>query len=544
MNGSTTRLEYRPLHAPHENGSVLVEPPLDQAGGMIDDNLARRSAWSYDVQGRPLEHVARQARRELLREARRWTSSYRDVAPPACGETDRVLLAGHQPQLFHPGVWFKNFALDWLARRHRAVAVNLVVDSDTMKTSALRVPCGSAAEPHVVPIPLDRAGPAVPYEERRILDRAMFAEAGRRAAAAIGGLVPDPLIGQLWPLAVERARKTDNLGACLAQSRHVLESAWGLNTLEVPQSRVCQSESFAWLVAHLLAQLPRFRRVYNETVAEYRRVNGIRSAAHPVPDLDADGPWLEAPFWIWTASDPRRRALYAAQQGDEVRIGDRQDLEFRLPLTPEGQGTAAVGRLLELSGRGVKIRSRALVTTLWARLALGDLFLHGIGGGKYDQVTDALIARFFGLEPPGFMVLSATLHLPIERGRPTVPDERTIDRRLRELAFHPEQFLDGAAEADGLGDAGPLLAEKRRWIATPQTVENAHERWMALRRINEALGPWVAAERERLAGLRQRSRESAKREKILGWREYAFCLYPEQPLREFLSGLLQPSGTA
>jgi len=538
MGSLGASLEYRPLHAPREDRSALVEPPLQQADSMVADNLRRRQQWSYDLQGRPLEQLARQARRELLREARRWTSSYRDVAPPVCGELDRVFLAGHQPQLFHPGVWFKNFALDWLSRSQQAVAVNLIVDSDTIKTNALRVPGGNAAEPRVVSLPLDRAGPIVPYEERRVLDRAVFADFGRLAAATIAPLVPDTLLGQFWPLAVERARKTENLGACLAQARHVLESAWGLNTLEVPQSRVCQSESFVWLVVHLLAQLPRFRQVYNEAVAEYRRVNRIRNLAHPVPDLGSVDGWLEAPFWIWTASDPRRRPLYALQQGDELRVGDREQLEFCLPLTSDGLGTAAVSRLLELSGRGIKIRSRALVTTLWARLALGDVFLHGIGGAKYDQVTDALLSRFFGLKPPGYMVLSATLHLPVAPGHPPMPDEHAIDRQLRELAFHPERHLHEPVGHNGRGEVERLVAEKEQWIRTPQTVENARERYQALRRINAELAAWVAAERERLLRQQQQSREVAQREQVLTWREYAFCLYPEQPLREFLTGLL------
>jgi hypothetical protein len=539
MESSGARLEYRPLHAPHDDRSALVEPPFAQVDALVAENLRRRQAWTYEVQGRPLEQLTRQARRELLREARRWTSSYRDVPPPVCGELDRVFLAGHQPQLFHPGVWFKNFALDWLGRSQQALAVNLIVDSDTIKTSALRVPGGNAAEPHVVSIPLDRAGPTIPYEERRILDRAMFADFGRLASATLAPLVPDALLGHFWPLAVERARKTDNLGACLAQSRHVLESAWGLNTLEVPQSRVCQSESFVWLVVHLLAHLPRFRQVYNETVAEYRQVNRIRSLAHPVPDLAAEDGWLEAPFWIWTAADPRRRPLYALRQGHELRIGDRAQLEFRLPLTPEGLGTAAVGRLLELSGRGIKIRSRALVTTLWARLALGDVFLHGIGGAKYDQVTDALLSRFFGLEPPGYLVLSATLHLPVDPGHVARTDDRTIDRQLRDLAFHPERHRGASLGHNGRGEeVERLVAEKQQWIRTPQTVENAPARYQAFRRINAALAPAVAAERARLLRLQQQSREVAQRAQILTWREYAFCLYPEPALREFLTGLL------
>jgi hypothetical protein len=534
MAGPGARLEYRPLHAPHEDRSVLVEPPFSESRALVEQNLTGRREWQYDLQGRPLEQVARQARRELLREARRWTSSYRDVTPPACGEIERVFLAGHQPQLFHPGVWFKNLALDWLARRYQAVAVNLLVDSDTMKTNALRVPGGTPDAPRAVSLPLDRPASAMPYEERRILDRAMFADFGRRVTQELATLVPDPLIRELWPLAVDRARRTDNLGACLAQSRHLTESGWGLNTLEVPQSRICQSESFAWLVAHVLAQLPRFRQVYNEVVAEYRRVNRIRNAAHPVPDLAADGEWLEAPFWIWTAGDPVRRPLYAARQGKEIRIGDRQRLEFTLPLDTDLNGSAAAGRLMELSGRGVKIRSRALITTLWARLALGDLFLHGIGGAKYDQVTDGLIVRFFGLEPPGYMVLSATLHLPVDRPPQPVADERSIHRQLRELDFHPERHLDRARQPAELGNPEPLVAEKLHWIRTAQTPANARERYVALRRVNQALQPWVARQREHLIEESHRRREAAQQEKILGWREYAFCLYPEQPLRDFL----------
>jgi hypothetical protein len=536
MVGPGNRIEYRPLRAPRENRSALVEPPFAEVGGLLEENLAIRQQWSYDLQGRQLSELASQARSELLRGAFRWTSSYRDAVPPPCNAPARIVLAGHQPQLFHPGVWVKNFALDWIARAHGAYAVNLVVDSDTIKTNAVRVPGGSGEQPRIASIPLDLPGPVIPYEERRILSRPMFAEFGQRVARQIAPLVAEPLAGTFWPLAVERARQTDNLGACLAQSRHLLEGSWGLSTLEVPQSRVCQSESFVWLVAHVVAQLPRFRQVYNEVVHEYRRVHGIRNAAHPVPDLAVDGEWLEAPFWVWTAAEPARRPLFAARRGREVVLTDRQRLQIVLPLSDDGHATAAVGRLLELSFRGIKIRSRALMTTLWARLALGDLFLHGIGGAKYDQVTDALMERFFGLRPPGIMVLSATVHLPVDRAPAPTDDESTIGRLLRELEFHPERWLSGAPRE--LGDPAALVAEKLRWVNTAQTPKNAHERYLSLRRINAGLQPWVAHQRARLLARRAAIAEAARIERILSYREYAFCLYPEEPLREFLFGLL------
>ena len=127
----------------------------------------------------------------------------------------------------------------------------------------------------------------------------------------------------------------------------------------------------------------------------------------------------------------RRRRLFArACPPDENRcISDRQSWEARLPLSAEGDAAGAVERLMELQRGGVRIRPRALVTTLWARLALGDLFIHGIGGAKYDCVTDRLIERFFGLAPPRFLVVSATLHLPIEHRRATAEEVRAIRAR-------------------------------------------------------------------------------------------------------------------
>ena len=202
-------------------------------------------------------------------------------------------------------------------------------------------------------------------------------------------------------------------------------------------------------------------------------------------------------------------------------------------MRADGDAGRAVERLLELQRGGVRIRSRALVTTLWARLALGDLFIHGIGGAKYDRVTDRLIERFFGLRPPGFMVLSATLLLPIERDRVTADDLRAIQRELRDLTYHPERYLDGADHA-----AADLMAAKRRWIETPQTAENARQRCHAIREVNAALQPWLDPRRQTMLERQAQTLRKLQAESVLAWREYAFCLYPESTLREFLSGLL------
>jgi hypothetical protein len=519
---------YRRLHAPREDREALVEPSPGEVAAVVEANRRLHDRIPYDLQGCSLAKASRIARGELLAAARKWTSAYRDV-PAASDPTGPIYLAGHQPRLFHPGVWFKNFALGQLARQHGAVAVNLVIDSDILGDPSLRIPGGTVATPHAMAIPFDQADPKIPFEDRKIEDRERFRSFGRRAAEQLRPLVAEPLIEQYWPLVCSRTEETDNLGACLAQARHQLEAEWGLETLEVPQSLVCRGEAFQWFVAHLLARLPEFRIIHNQAVREYRRAHHIRSVSHPVPELVQEGDWLEAPLWIWTAADPRRRHLFARAAGKEIVLSDRQAWESRLSLTAAGDGRRAVEQLLDLQHGGVRLRTRALTTTLWSRLALGDLFIHGIGGAKYDQVTDLLIERFFGLRPPGFMVVSATLLLPIERDRPAAEELGAAERAWRDLSYQPERFLTGV---DGAAD---LVSAKGRLIETPRTVENARQRCRAIRQVNAAMQPWVAEQRRQLSDRRRQLSEQFKTEHVLGWREHAFCLYPERTLRDFLS---------
>lgn len=526
-------VEHRPLRAPREDGGRLIEPPLDAVGNLVAQNAATVAECDYDLQGVSLAHLAAAARAELVETAWRYTTTYRDAARPDWQTPQRVFVAGHQPQLFHPGVWFKNFALGALAQRQGAVAVNLAIDSDTIKTASLRVPTGTARVPRAEIVPFDRPGAEIPYEERLIVDRACLTSFGRRAAETLCSLLPDPLVSEFWPLVIDRSRQCDNLGQCLAQARHLQEGQWGAQTLEIPQSQVCSLPAFRWFASHLLARLPRLWEQYNRSVADYRRANHVRSTAHPVPDLDIDGEWLEAPFWIWDRDNPLRRRLFVKQRGDEIVLADRKGLQRALPLSPEGDCQRAVERLAELADEGIRLRTRALITTLFARLFLGDLFLHGIGGAKYDQVTDLLIERFFGVRPPGYLTLTATLRLPIQHEPATADDARLVNQQLRELVYHPERHVRGLLGA-GNGEIATLVKEKQAWIQTPRTFQNAVQRHQAIEAANQRLQGWLADQRRHLIERREHIAAAARAQTILQSREYAFCLYPRDSLRRLM----------
>ena len=522
------------VRAPQQDRTALFDPPWHSLPAA---HAANRALWVDPFPaalGLPFGEFVTQARRELLTAARRYChQSCESADRPGAGASPSIIMAGHQPEMFHPGVWFKNFALDALARDQQAIALNLIVDSDVLRSASLRVPGGSIEAPTQRAIPFDAPSLEMPYEARSIQNRGLWASFGQRVCNEIRALVPHPLIEQFWPLVQKQAEQTDNLGECLARARHQLERLWGLQTLEVPQSAICIQPSFCRFAWSLLQDLPRFRLAYEAAVAHYRNVYRVRSANHPVPNLKQRGEWLEAPFWLWRKEEGRRRPALTRRAGAELVLGDGETIEVRLP--GRGHAEEGIAALIELAQQGICLRTRALVTTLWARLVLCDLFLHGIGGSKYDQVTDEIIRRYYGRPPPSYATITATVQLPLPRQRVEAGRRQALQRRLRDLEFHPETFLHfNKMPADQARRASQLVARKQAWLARPQTRENAKERCRSLREVNDALQAFVADERNACGKELDRVVERLAHENVLASREYSFVLHPEQSLRNFM----------
>ncbi len=307
--------KFQSLRTPNGDGQTLVEPPYSALPETVSRNRERLAAAQYDLHGRTLAELSEAARRNLLQFAVAYTGAYRNV-PEHWQNYESLsgaafILSGHQPELFHPGVWYKNFVLGGLAREVAGVGIHLLIDSDLCRSASIRVPTGNLERPRVEAVLYDQPAGEVPYEEREITDAATFRSFAERAAALVQPLVAEPMVASLWPLTVGRNLRQTNLGLRLAQGRHAFEQTWKNETLELPQSAVCQLPEFAWFVAYLLADLPRFRTAHNKALALYRCAHHIRNRAQPLPDLAASDGWTEAPFWIWSSDVPQRRPLFA-----------------------------------------------------------------------------------------------------------------------------------------------------------------------------------------------------------------------------------------
>jgi hypothetical protein len=537
-------LADRRLRVPREHGAVLIDPPRDTVADLVSANRGAADERSdFDCQGRRFGELAREARHELLVRARRYTAAYRDVDDSAVGPADGlVFLSGHQPELFHTGVWLKNLALGALAARHGATGVHLLIDNDAARRTTLQVPTGSPDRACVRSVSLDKPSDEVPYEARRILDHELFASFGSRVQSTLAPLVSESMIGRFWPSAVEAARENDNLGQCLSRARHQLEGRWGYRTLELPLSHICRSEAFHWLLAYLLGRGEQLHEIYNACLAQYRAAFRLRSRTHPVPDLTQRDELLEMPFWIWTAANPRRRPLFVRFRRKRAVICDLESLEIDLAVAEDRDVSAAIDQLRSLTDQAVALRPRALMTTLFVRLLLGDLFIHGIGGAKYDQLTDLLIGKFFGAKPPYFLTITGTALFGIPHERVGPEDIRRVDRLLRELTYHPERHFDdlplGTSDAERISQ---VVASKEFWISQQLPKGQRRTRHEHITQANEDLQPFVAPKRNELLVERARLVDAWRNHRVLASREYAFCLLPEEPLRSWCLDLFPPS---
>jgi len=526
---------YARYRAPAESGEKLVAPPWNELGALVRGAGAWRARADVHFFGQSLAEFAAEARREMTGRAAEYVAAYHaQCESPGDVQSRPLILTGHQPELVHPGVWLKNFAAATLATAHGGLSINLVIDGDACRSTAIRVPAGTIDDPRFGFVPFDGIGDDVPWEERTIVDQGLWRSFADRVRSETASLLPERILDDWWPTAMERARAANGrLGLALAQARHLAEIGWGQNNLELPQSQMCQTAAFRRFACHVLVHLPRFIEAYNGALNEYRRAHHIRNRAQPVPNLADAPPWLQAPFWVWSAENPKRRALYVRSTPGGLVLSDRRTFERPLPAraTDADEAVAELGRW---EAEGLKLRSRALLTTMFARMAVADLFIHGIGGAKYDEATDAICERFFGAPPPRFAVLSGTLHLPFARQPAMGGDVRGLRQQLRELQFHPERYLtvDGASSPGNA--ASGWVDQKRRWIETPKTPDNAASRHEAITAANRALQPFVAQRRSRLQKQLVEAAERGRASRVLRSREYAFCLFPRKVLEQFL----------
>ena len=492
------------LRVPQDHGAILEQPPIAQSLAIVETNQRLLSHLPSDLQA-----IRELAQKEIPALAIKYSNRYLRTPLSLPPNPSTIVMSGHQPTLFHPGVWFKNFVLDSVASLAGAIPINLVVDNDLCESLRIRTAQMNDRNKTATYLSIDQAAPAIPFEARGVIDRQHFENFGRELTETAIPLIDAPLIQTLWP-EVMRASADLPLPASIAAGRHQIEVQNGLTNLELPISQLCTSESFAAFLARIIEDAATFRQIYNSSLSDYRNANRIRSRSHPVPELESNADRHEIPFWIWTTENLQRRRLFVKIGDRHVELSDQGDWSLTIEKSDLRGGLAELNRL----GSDTFIRPRALATTMFSRLFASDLFIHGIGGAKYDELGDQIAAKFFGVTPPQWLTVSATMQLPFDSPNVSRESIRQLEVELRELRFHPERQFP----------TDPRTTKKRELIKeNPATNRKAwHQQ---IESINQELFAELKPKRKAIEAKLSESLELLPIVDQMNSREFSFALF-------------------
>jgi hypothetical protein len=481
---------YPDWKAPAEDSHFLLWPEPVQVLADTQQNHERLANWASPI------GELRRGQREMLKLA-----------------DDRPAIAtGHQTELFHPGVWAKLAMIEAASRKIEADTLFAAVDGDAPKHLQFRFPGWSRAitdDPRVTTAPwcgmLD--APSAPYVKQLKL----------ALGHAAGNWSFKPMATEFLDDLQQQSEHSAGLSEALVAAMYRLDWELGLRHQSLISSRLWMNEPYLAFVYHLLSHAGEFAAEYNRALKEYREAHGIDNPGRPMPDLVVTEDCREVPFWLDDLNANTRKRAGVRRRGSDwvlsaggttIGLNERDDLLV---------GAAKLREFLQ--EHDLRLSPRALTLTMFLRLLVVDQFVHGIGGGRYEQVNDRVIQRFFGIDPPAFCVTTATLYFPeaVGRERACIPCLAHEGHRLRHAVLGPEK-MEMVREIAGL---------PRRSVQRQQIFSRMHTRLAEVVQIHPSVSKW----QRRMEEVTKRNAEEAG----MFDRELFYGIQP----RERLEGLME-----
>jgi hypothetical protein len=471
----------------------LLVPSLGELVPVASANRERLDAAGVSIGGTPLG--------ELRARLRRWV-----LELCKCDADDgRPLIAtGHQPSLPHPGVLYKQDVLNRVGRE--AVGINIVVESDTLETLSVKVPARRGNAVTIARIAMARTPRRMvlahaPKPDRRPFE-AQLSEVRRTAARLNCDEILDAL-DRFAAIHREEYPEHESLAAMLTAYRRRYFPTPLVH--EVPLTNLCRTDEFRAFAAALIQDAAAFLATHNSALNAHRRARRIRTRVNPFPDLRRDGARIEVPLWHLD-DEGLRSPVYVETEGKTTRL-----LAYRTAVG-EFRTRDELDELLPT----VQLRPKALTLTMFIRLCVADLFIHGVSGGNYDQATDAIIRDSLGLEPPAYGVASLTARLPLDFDDGLDTRVRELAYRVRRMTWNPDEFVP---------DSNALRLEKRRVLAEAgsRLTRDEHQQ---IESVRQRLLGTIAEERQATEEALAQARRALEDQQRLGARDFPYFLYP------------------
>ena len=533
---------------PKNNREIFIKPAYDDIPGLIGLNRERFKSYGFDINGIPFSEFRERVRSETLKKAGEYTEKIKSLCSklniagienlPCIDDAYKsgmdIIETGHSPILAHPGVLIKHGLVNSIAKKAKAIGINLVVDNDVCHDDCLNIPDIKGLDSSVERIEFLPGLYNLAFEEIRYTDSTQLTAFKESVLKVLHN--PDmkktfeDFINPVIRLSGETLGFTD-LFTC---ARHAFLLRFGIGNLEVPVSLISETEPFLNFFLHITANARSFVDTYNAKLGEYRRLKKISSRANPLPDLMEKGYVVELPFWIWSEGESRKSLYASVADNSRISVICEDKIIEHFDFGENSSSSENLNRLGDLISKGIKIRPKAIVNTMYSRMFLSDLFIHGIGGAKYDLITDEIIREFFGVEPPVYAAVSATLYLPYKPFDVSGEDVNELKHVIKDMGYNPDKYASGAV----MEDAGmkSMVSEKRELIDKEvHESEEKHRVFERLKELNalmkEEISPLVEEKEKELEELEKKIRYNS----IVTDREYPFCIYPESILGELFT---------
>ncbi|HBY57135.1 MAG TPA: hypothetical protein DEG96_04655 [Candidatus Atribacteria bacterium] len=537
-----------------QNRQILLSYSTEEIPSLLEENKKIFSQYSFKLLNQPFKEVREKNRKEVLQRALKFSSKFDPhIEEKINSSFQYIIQTGHQPVFFHPGVWIKNIFLNELLKSplpDKCLGLNIILDNDICKDLNFLLPALSSERnlrlKKINFFPSEFAS-HLPFEEypyppqevttKFIQDttyRLKLLESENKEILnnfqIFSQCLEDSfhLCSQNYPKA--------NLGEFLGLARRLYEQEIHPTYLEIPFSKICDSDEFLSFFLHIIKNIESFSEIYNNKLDEYRKLFKIRNQAHPSLNLTIKENLIEAPFWIWREQDQRRKIFILRKGGGNYLYNNSYGKIF---LVEEDSLKSLSSFKTLLKERDLKIRPKALLLTLYNRLFISDLFIHGLGGAKYDLVTDEIIREFFKVEPPHFLVVSCTLYLHLKSSS-DAPNSKISDlkKKIRDLEFNPERYVDELSltkEEKNL--IRKMAAKKARLIKKIREISSPIEKWEIseeIKAINNFIGEKMRPLKGKLNKKLEDEDEKMKQSKVYTFREFPYYFFSAETLKNLL----------
>jgi hypothetical protein len=548
-------MERRFFKVPQKDKQTFLSPSGDKIGSLLEDNKRIFSQYSLTILNQPFREVREKSRKEVVGKALSFSKKFdTDIAEKINPAYQYIIQSGHQPVFFHPGIWIKNILLKELIKSpllDKPLGLNIILDNDICKDLNLSLPVLSSngnLRLEKVNFLSSTLTPNLPFEEYPYPSLELVTKFNQGIIHRLKSLESEnkDILNNFKIFArcldnssrfCSRNHKRGNLGEFLGLARRLYEQEIEPAYLEIPFSKICDSDEFLSFFLEIIKNIRSFSKIYNNKLNEYRNLFKIRNRAHPSPNLMIKENLIEIPFWIWREGDQRRKIFILREEEKNYLYNDSSGKIFLI----EEDGFKSLFFLKTiLKERELKIRPKALLLTLYNRLFISDLFIHGLGGAKYDLVTDEIIREFFKVEPPHFLVVSCTLYLNFKSSPGTYDSKMAaLKKKIRDLEFNPERYVNELSlskkeeiRIGELAEKKTELIKKIKEILSPVEKRKISEE---IKAINNFMVEKIIPLKYELNKKIEKEEEKMKQDKVYTFREFPYCLFSVKTLRNLLN---------